>query len=512
MKCGIYNNRNNNELSIKCNCGKNIFIKAEQENDDYEANINLINGYFEKIYSNKYMCECGNYNFFEYTKEDMLNKKTINVPYINVIQNDYKKLIIKRCNLSLKYTKDIIKLKENTSYTMILDFEKEGTMGAFKVIKNDEIKPSMTETESYQYFSEHILGEEYKRFFNGFMRNLSVKTLVNIISLSNENRGMYVSFLLEKNSRGDFNTNTFRNIIKICNYSYSYVEKLINAGFKNLNTILRLVSNRKGNSPKEILNIGRLPMEILKTKTNSTSYSPYFYREIDKFEKEFGYNLAKDSYNIFIDETSNINNNFIDANIFINLFKNYGFKDIRKLVVYLTREVKIQQGISSPNEAIRCLFDYVDMSSKLGISYEKYPKSLKKEHDIVMLNYRTLNNKLENEKFVKVVSSGIYENLKYEDKKQELAIIPPREPKDLIKEGEHLNHCVGSYVERIANNDTMVLFLRRSKEIEQPFVTIEVMNGRIRQVKSQSNRKPDQKIMSFVKDWAKKKELELAIY
>lgn len=85
------------------------------------------------------------------------------------------------------------------------------------------------------------------------------------------------------------------------------------------------------------------------------------------------------------------------------LFDDYGYNNLKRLVLYITREVKLEQGITSPNEAITLLRDYVRMCQAMGLSYDKYPKSLKKEHDIALMNYKANENELKNKQFVKVV-------------------------------------------------------------------------------------------------------------
>jgi hypothetical protein len=56
-----------------------------------------------------------------------------------------------------------------------------------------------------------------------------------------------------------------------------------------------------------------------------------------------------------------------------------------------------------------------------------------------------------------------------------LTVIPQRAI-DLVREGEALHHCVGTYVERYAKGDTNIVFLRHKDHLDQPLITVEVHN------------------------------------
>ncbi|MCI6366961.1 MAG: PcfJ domain-containing protein [Spirochaetia bacterium] len=58
----------------------------------------------------------------------------------------------------------------------------------------------------------------------------------------------------------------------------------------------------------------------------------------------------------------------------------------------------------------------------------------------------------------------------------------PIEPKDLVIEGQKMHHCVGSYVDKVSNNETYIVFIRRKDNIEMPYITAQVdLNGTLRQ-------------------------------
>lgn len=76
----------------------------------------------------------------------------------------------------------------------------------------------------------------------------------------------------------------------------------------------------------------------------------------------------------------------------------------------------------------------------------------------------------------------------------------PRSSEDLLIEGKTLNHCVGSYVERIAKRETSIYFLRKKDYLNQPFYTIEIKNGKVQQCRT-TNNQVNPEILSLVSSW-----------
>lgn len=66
---------------------------------------------------------------------------------------------------------------------------------------------------------------------------------------------------------------------------------------------------------------------------------------------------------------------------------------------------------------------------------------------------------------------------KFEYADDNFSIVVPEEMNKITKEGVYLHHCVGGYVNRVAEGRTNILFLRKNDDIEIPFFTIEVSNS-----------------------------------
>lgn len=63
------------------------------------------------------------------------------------------------------------------------------------------------------------------------------------------------------------------------------------------------------------------------------------------------------------------------------------------------------------------------------------------------------------------------------------SILMPKDAREIIREGRELQHCVGraGYIQSMAAGKSMILFLRESKDLDTPLITIEVRDGKIRQ-------------------------------
>ena len=87
---------------------------------------------------------------------------------------------------------------------------------------------------------------------------------------------------------------------------------------------------------------------------------------------------------------------------------------------------------------------------------------------------------------------------------KKLQIVCPKQTDDLITEGQALHHCVGTYIDRVAAKKCLIVFVRRVEEPEKPFVTVEVSNGKIVQIRGERNSDPTEEVKKFVDLWSRK--------
>jgi hypothetical protein len=194
----------------------------------------------------------------------------------------------------------------------------------------------------------------------------------------------------------------------------------------------------------------------------------------------------------------------------IEIHEKYDYNNLKKLTLYLFRELRLTQGVTNPQNGATLLRDYIKMATKLGLEYEKYPKSLKKVHDIMQMNYKVQESESKRREFLEAIEDIEYQSLKW--KKKDYTITTPKEMDDLIKEGNELSHCVASYVDSVISKNCKILFLRKSDDIDTPLATVEVRNENVRQARGYANRVLRLSEQEFLAEWAMKKGLRLNYY
>ena len=169
-----------------------------------------------------------------------------------------------------------------------------------------------------------------------------------------------------------------------------------------------------------------------------------------------------------------------------------------------------------PKNAISDWRDYLKAAKTIEVDLTdnkaKYPSSLKREHDRAIAKQQVILDSKKEETFK--AETEEYGRL-YSHKDKNFMIVPPKNMKDLFEEGRKLNHCVGTYSDRIIQGTTCIMFIRKVEEPEKPYFTIEISRGGkyIVQLRANSNRlinySTEKELVKFLREWAKKKDLAL---
>ena len=93
--------------------------------------------------------------------------------------------------------------------------------------------------------------------------------------------------------------------------------------------------------------------------------------------------------------------------------------------------------------------------------------------------YNIYKDKVKNEAFKHSI-----ERLKaYEFSDGQLSVVAPTQASDLTTEGSVLHHCVGSFIDAVANNKENVVFIRRNDLLNEPYYTMAISpSGNIEQI------------------------------
>jgi hypothetical protein len=179
----------------------------------------------------------------------------------------------------------------------------------------------------------------------------------------------------------------------------------------------------------------------------------------------------------------------VDFYVFKDLVKNYNY-NLKNLFRY-------DKNLSDNSiSSLYCLRDYINMSEHMGLKWEKYPKNLKKRHDDVMKIYKYKEAEVKNGAYMKIKDK--YLNYEYYPTEGKYFIKIPDNLDEIIKEGDNQNHCVASYIDRVLDEKTFIVFMRDKKHPEKSLLTIEVKDSDIKQIKGKNNREPVQKELHFL--------------
>jgi hypothetical protein len=344
---------------------------------------------------------------------------------------------------------------------------------------------------------------------NNLLQNIPEKILLNAIA-TEKNKAVYeTAFYRLGRMNYELSTKRLRALYRLM-YKYSFIQVfgMYGMNYTQLSDIWNMSDSIIRNISKgatkvnDMIGISKFSLGVL--LNNGFKIDNYNIIKLNNLSKIFDINKFKIIIKIF-NEEARIASLFNCCDTLIELYTEYKYNNIINLCTYLTREVKLQQGISSPSDASILLRDYIRMSIDLKHEYTKYPESLKKMHDITLMNYNTNKDKIKEQKLQNIVDKEEYLKLLYTY--ENYTIINPKSVKDVVAEGTNLSHCVASYVDDIISSKCKIYFMRYKTMPEDSLVTIEVRNGEIKQTKGKYNRPTTKVEQEFIARWATNKKL-----
>lgn len=474
---------------------------------DYKVGV-----YFGRYYGEKKAyCACGHSWTADY-RVDLVCEKCGNTLFISGGDHPTTKRIHDGVYECIEKNDHSFHVKKKE---IIIHFNDDKMLCYFKPSHEWELRYDLRtkEVNMQKNGSEVACFQHDHRNMNQFFKNVrGDKSIIPIIATERSQYLYEFAFKQYGKEWGEHVGKLGRALIRFLNKGKK-VEKLelfANAGFgENLYNISR-VSDWMDSTETKPHKILRVPKYMLQILRELRTFDKYMVDQLVDLDTLVGGNNVKLAAQIFKEEAS-IRSLYDVITPFVELYVTYGYKDVRKLALYLAREVKLEQGITEPHHAAQILRDYVRMCRQMEVEpKEKYPKSLKKMHDIAQMNYRTRMDEIKNRKMREAVESEDYQSLTY--RKKPYAIVTPNDASDLIKEGSALSHCVASYVNDVIEKRCKILFMRDVEKIDEPLITIEVRDGNIRQVRGFGNRPATAMEMGFIREWSEKKSLKLETY
>lgn len=136
------------------------------------------------------------------------------------------------------------------------------------------------------------------------------------------------------------------------------------------------------------------------------------------------------------------------------------------------------------------------------------PTNFLKVHDRTAKEYQAFREKEEEE------SKKRYNNIikKMKEKSTQIPVFNihknglfikfPDNSDEIKKEGAYLHHCVGSYVNKVAKGETIILFIRKESEPDKPYYTME-WKGKVIQCRGKNNCDMTNEVRKFVNEFTK---------
>ena len=139
---------------------------------------------------------------------------------------------------------------------------------------------------------------------------------------------------------------------------------------------------------------------------------------------------------------------------------------------------------------------------------DKYPDNFRSQFHRVQTEYNAKKAVVDEAKFEREALKNA--NLEHTGRK--FQIIIPKHTSEIHKEAQELEHCVRTYIPRVIDGKTLILFLRNKKHPDIPLVTLEVKKGALTQAYGKNDSKPKPEHLEFLKMWCEMKALKVGCW
>ena len=209
----------------------------------------------------------------------------------------------------------------------------------------------------------------------------------------------------------------------------------------------------------------------------------------------------KDKSNLTLDELNQIREY---ASYYKELLAVHKYTTLKKINNYVNQQLKNEKLIFR-HTIMSTWRDYISdckiLEMNLKDEHVMFPKSLYAAHQNTIKQIKlkadeTLNLKIK--KRMKSLKQYCLES-------NGIMIRPAATSNELICEGKTLSHCVGTYADRYAKGETIILLIRKASDPDKPYYTMEVRVNKIIQVRGKNNRSADADVAEFIKVFTEEK-------
>jgi len=335
--------------------------------------------------------------------------------------------------------------------------------------------------------------------------------LFEVLSTEN-NKGLYQAAFDYLGKMGEEQMKKFGRFFYRLMTQYAYIEILHKAGIPVSGATP--IKNRNGTSPREVMGLSKAQWKMY-TKHHIAPERTYnlhndkadqkmlnYLEYVNSLGEEFGLDKRSDFFrhekqHLYLDSVDNWNISVVRT------AERFGLP-VKRLIRYIYFECDVSQGIDT-SVAISNYKDYIRMVVEMEYErYERYPKFLKTAHDIAARNHKITLTAEERAQW----DINVEKAKEFEYSYRGYTVVVPTEPKDLVREGNVLGHCVGSYVKKVVRGTSTLVFLREKSEMNYPLVTVEIRGDVITQARGKMNNDPAITEKDAINRFAKKFELK----
>lgn len=184
-----------------------------------------------------------------------------------------------------------------------------------------------------------------------------------------------------------------------------------------------------------------------------------------------------------------------------------GYTTLHRILRYCREQLPNMEG-NDPATILKDWQDYLHDAKKLKwdvhSEFVLFPANLREAHKQSIDTVDQVVNAKKYKKLAGVLAKYII--LEYQDRS--LLIRLPHNGPEIQAEGKALHHCVGGYVDRVAEGQTLIFFIRKCDSPEVPFYTLELdpKSMTVVQARGTYNCKTTDLVSKFISKW--KKHLE----
>jgi hypothetical protein len=285
---------------------------------------------------------------------------------------------------------------------------------------------------------------------------------------------------------------------------YNLLGDILNDAYHNCTGPL---SNPCGKNPVEVLGVSKSDMRQI-ISLNISGKELEFWRWCRIYEKPVTEELIGYIRKIVQEQNKNNGYNHFSDRTMEYCKEIYRFIPLQKGLNYMLKQKEtFCKEYGYLDNVIRDWTDYIKNCEKMQYNMADdsilLPRDLKKAHDRAYKLVQTVGKKIADKR----IRAMYLQKLKrYGYREKEFFITVASSASDLIDEGQKMHHCVGTYIDRVADDECTILFIRRTAEPDKPLATCEVRGNESIQIRAHNDAVPNKDVMAF---WERFKEKKL---